>query len=228
MAKDHLPLIHVEPDAEALARYAATRIAAMVQPGFTIALSGGSTPRRTYELLRGAPLDWSQVEIFWGDERLVPPSHPESNEGMVRRALLDHVPVPPSNVHPLTAGVEPLLRTRFGEGSTFTLALQGLGEDGHTASIFPLTVEGDGWIVQASKSPSATSDPADRRLSLSLGVLARARLVVFLVTGGAKAEMVAEILRPNCDFPAARLLRMATRVEFWLDSAAASRLPENG
>src|SRR5262249_1146185 len=121
-----------------------------------IALSGGSTPKPLYELLATAGyterLEWQRIDLFWGDERCVPPNHPESNDRMTRESLIGHVPIPPENVHRIRGEDEPeeaaeayeqLLRDFFGPGGvpsrSFDLVLLGMGAEGHTASIFPGT-----------------------------------------------------------------------------------------
>ncbi|QDT13289.1 6-phosphogluconolactonase [Planctomycetes bacterium K23_9] len=130
---------------------------------FRVSLSGGSTPKRIYEMLAQRDLSWQHIHWFWGDERNVPHDHRDSNFLMVRKALLDHVPVPEANVHPVPVNVddpkaaaqqyEATLRTYF-EGDTFPqwdLALLGMGDDAHTASLFPQTDalnESERWFVE--------------------------------------------------------------------------------
>ncbi|MFM7789906.1 MAG: 6-phosphogluconolactonase, partial [Microcystis panniformis] len=123
------------------------------QDYFTIALSGGSTPKPLYEALSSQPLDWSKIHVFWGDERYVSPDHPDSNQRMARLAWLDRIPIPAANIHPMPTDepdphlaaqkYDDHLRQWFGVNSpdfpVFDLILLGMGDDGHTASLFPHT-----------------------------------------------------------------------------------------
>ena len=132
---------------------------------FSVLLAGGETPRRTYEILARPPLrdmvPWERVHIFWGDERYVPPNDPRSNAGKARQALLDHVLVPAANIHPIpfrsspresAVEYEDILRAFFSAGPPrFDLVFLGLGENGHTASLFPGTsaaAERDRWVTE--------------------------------------------------------------------------------
>ena len=116
---------------------------------FLVALNGGGTPNQLFRLLVREPIDWTRVHVFWGDERLVPPEDPESNYGQAREVLLNHVPIPAENVHRVSSEIEPdaaamdYARVLQGFASPpldwprFDLVLLGMGEDGHTASLFP-------------------------------------------------------------------------------------------
>jgi 6-phosphogluconolactonase len=178
---------------------------------FTLALAGGSTPEATYRALAGADLEhplvgnlWHDTEVFWGDERCVPPDHEDSNYRMAREALLDHVPLKAESIHrirgedgPETAAeaYEDVLETRFPNGARprLDLVILGLGEDGHTASLFPGTealVEPVRWVVPA-RAPVAPHD----RVTLTLPVLNQARRVLFLVSGEEKAEAYARAVK---------------------------------
>ena len=151
------PEIKVLPDLPSLVREAAERIAtaagqAIANHGsFTLALAGGSTPKPVYELLAQEPyrsqIDWEKVEVFFGDERCVPPDSPQSNYRMANEALLSKVPIPAGNVHRMRGEIDAnqaateygqLLKDRFGDGG-LDLVLLGMGPDGHTASLFPGT-----------------------------------------------------------------------------------------
>ena len=157
---DHgLSMIQVYPDLESLSRAAAdllvmqAHLAVAARGRFSVALSGGATPRRTYELLAAPPLKdqapWDRVHVFWGDERGVPRNDPRSNARMAREAWLDHVPIPKDQIHPLDCADDPAtaarqyeaeLRQFFAGGPPrLDLVLLGLGDDGHTASLFPGT-----------------------------------------------------------------------------------------
>jgi len=241
-------VIRVEPDREALARTAAELIAACARDAvrargrFTVAVAGGGTPLPAYRSLASPALagtvPWPGVHVFWGDERCVPPDDPSSNERAVREALLDRVPVPADHIHPIRCAGDParaalaydaLLRSFFadGDGPTFDLVLLGLGENGHTASLFPgdpALQETSRWVV-----PARVAGQAFARVTLTAGVLNRARAVVFLVSGSAKAGVLRQVLegprRPE-RLPA-QLIRPRFTQPLWLiDAEAASQLSD--
>lgn len=237
------PSVAVYPDAEALASAAAALVARVARQSvaargaFSLVLSGGSTPRRTYELLAGAfaPLvPWERTQVYFSDERVVPVSDPRNNYGMARSALLSRVPIPAHQVHPMpTEGAAPAdLAARYeatlrSHNRAFDLALMGMGADGHTASLFAgdaALSEPERW-VRAVRAPEGTE--VRDRLTLTLPALNRARHVVFLVTGGEKSDTVARVLRPalggsDPPLPAA-LVRGMHGTEWLLDAAAGSR-----
>jgi 6-phosphogluconolactonase len=163
---------------------------------FRIVLAGGNTPRGVYEMLCRAITDWSKWQVYFGDERCAGANDPQRNSRMAREALLDHVPIARANVHAIPAEAGPIdgaaqysqtLRTVGG----FDLVLLGLGEDGHTASLFP----DHDWGVQKDASDAmAVFDapkPPPERVSLSAARLSRSRAVLFLVEGEAKREAIA-------------------------------------
>jgi 6-phosphogluconolactonase len=224
--------------AEEVARAAVAAVAARGR--FAIALTGGTTPRGLYALLaedpplRGAIL-WEQVDVFFGDERCVPPDHPESNHRMANEALLSRVPLPPGNVRRMEGEREPAeaaaryeaaLRERFGEGlPRLDLVLLGLGADGHVASLFP------GTAALAERERLAVANHVPRldswRITLTLPVLNAAAEVLFLVAGEQKSWAVAEVFDPDADVEdvPARLVQPASGELRWLvDRAAAARL----
>jgi 6-phosphogluconolactonase len=244
--------VRVYPDAPSLARAAAqefVRLAteAMADHGwFAVALSGGSTPRATHTLLAWAEfagqVDWSRVHVFWGDERCVPPDHPDSNYRMARETLLDHVPIPAGNAHRMRGEVEPQqaaaeyedeLRAFFGpiggEGQLprFDLILLGLGEDGHTASLFPSTWpvhEGRRWVVAHYVEKLKAW-----RITMTPTLINAAANVVFLVAGAGKAEALHAVLEGphQPDALPAQVVRPTRGRLLWLvDAAAAARLRE--
>ncbi len=206
---------------------------------FHVVLSGGETPRPFYELLAGESyrtrVDWGKVHVYWSDERFVPPDDPRSNEGMARRALLDHVPIPAAQIHPLycpktpqqaAQDYEQLLR-HLGEGQLPRLdfVLLGIGADGHTASLFP----GTAAVAERTRFVCELYLPEQDmyRLTLTVPVLNQARLVVFMVSGAGKAAMLRQILTdPAADVvPPARLISpQAGEIRWLVDSAAASLL----
>lgn len=211
---------------------------------FAVALSGGGTPRPTYELLGRKPyrdqIPWQNVHIFWGDERCVPPDDAQSNQYLARRALLDHVPIPPENIHPMDGTRPPDTAAQAYESELrafahddigfLDLALLGIGTDGHTASIFPDTLDAitrdtpDRWVL-----PVASTQSRLARITLTLPLLNQARQVVFLVHGSAKADALRRILEEPAshqDLPAVHI-QPATGEALWLvDREAAAKLSE--
>ncbi|MEX0991560.1 MAG: 6-phosphogluconolactonase [Actinomycetota bacterium] len=158
----------------------------------TVALSGGSTPRATYEELAKHPAAWERVEVFFGDERCVPPDDPASNFRMADETLLSHVP---ARAHPMTGcdpeSYETELASVFGPGvPAFDLIFLGLGEDGHTASLFP----GDPALEVTDRNVVLVERPDHRRMTLTYPVLNAAHLAVFLVSGAAKQQTLLEML----------------------------------
>lgn len=211
--------------AEALARAAADWLCekAMASSGrFAICCSGGSTPRRLYELLAQPTVvttfPWSRVHWFWGDERFVPHGHPDSNYGMTRVALLSKVPVPAANIHPMpTEGLTPeqgaavyekTLRDYYGAEvpdaarPLFDVTLLGIGDDGHTASLLPgqsALEEARRWVVAV---PSGRSEP---RITLTYPVLNSSRDAVFLAVGRGKRSIVRKARSGDRTLPAGRI-----------------------
>lgn len=223
--------------AEAVARLAAEAVAA--GGAFSMALSGGSTPRVLYQLLAdpAAPyrerIPWASVHVFFGDERAVPPDDLQSNYRMARSALLDRVPV--GSVHRIAgeqgaaeaaSRYQAELRAHFGEVAfpAFDLVLLGLGTDGHTASLFPgspALLERSRWVMAAPGPP-----PSTERITLTVPVLEAARTAIFLVAGPDKSEPVRRLVRPGPEeepIPAARI-RFGGSVHVLVDRAAAARL----
>ncbi|HTV45996.1 MAG TPA: 6-phosphogluconolactonase [Stellaceae bacterium] len=216
--------IETAEDSEALSRRAAqwvADLAAASRGRFAICLSGGSTPRRLYQLLAAAPyraaMPWDRVHWFWGDERFVPWDHPDSNYRMAREALLAHVPVPAENVHAIgTTGAPDAaanayqreLEAYYGAAALdparplFDIELLGLGPDGHTASLFPGTAvldERRRWVAEIVGARPET------RITLTYPVLASSRHTAFLVAGADKREALARVLEGDHALPAARL-----------------------
>jgi 6-phosphogluconolactonase len=238
-------MIEVYADHEAMSRAAAelfstaTGRAEAAHGRFVVLLSGGETPRRLYELLAEEPhkyrVPWERGHIFWVDERCVPPEDPRSNVRMARRALLDRVPVPASQIYPIAGDHSPrqaaaeyavLLENFFaGAPPRFDLVLLGLGEDGHTASLFPDSAaldEKEQWTV-VSQRPGEEL----RRISLTAPLINQAALVVFLVTGKGKAAVLREVLEGEPD-PRQRPARLINPTHggtlLWLVDRAAARL----
>ncbi|MCR4378446.1 MAG: 6-phosphogluconolactonase [Rhodospirillales bacterium] len=184
-------------DSERLERTAVDLIkdaaqAALAQRGaFHIVLAGGRTPKRVYAALRSFDTDWSRWHVYYGDERCLPVDHEERNNRMAEEAWLHHVPIPAAQVHPIPAerGAEAAARAyayTLAPAGEFDLVLLGLGEDGHTASLFPGQVWGqDDDAPDALAVHNAPKPPSDR-VSVSAHRLSRARQVVFLVCGSSK------------------------------------------
>ena len=222
---------HVFPDdaslvANALARVMAAGRDAIAQHGaFDIVLAGGNTPRKLYRALRNVDADWSRWHVWFGDERCAPPDDPERNSRMARDEWLDHVAIPAANVHaiPAESGAREAaaLYARELRGvDAFDLVLLGLGEDGHTASLFP----GHDWGVHAD-SPDALAvfkapKPPPERVSLSAQRLSRARHVLFLIEGTGKRAAVAAWKRGDA-IPAASIAP-ESGADVLVDAAAAS------
>jgi 6-phosphogluconolactonase len=218
-------------------RFISAARAAIEERGvFRVALSGGSTPKQVYPLLvepaRRDEVDWSAVEFFWGDERAVPPDHPDSNFGVAYGMLISQLPnVRPDRIHRMPAEAPDLdaaalsyeselrlaFRARGDPPPTFDLIWLGMGPDGHTASLFPGSAgleERHRWVI-ANFAPSQKA----WRMTLTFPVLDAAAAVLFVVTGADKADALREIRAGGSDLPAARV--DGDRVEWLVDAAAA-------
>ena len=209
---------------------------------FSIVLSGGNTPRTLYRLFSTRFRDkipWTKVHVFWGDERYVPLTDPQSNYRMARETLLDAVPCPAGNVHPMPTELpdpdlaardyEKTLRNYFSEDwPRFDLVLLGLGEEGHTASLFPGSPalnENKRWAV-AVKAPAKPP----LRLTLTLPAITEAANIYFLVTGANKAQALHHVLTGSPDptsYPASGIRLAKGTVIWWLDRAAAALVLES-
>lgn len=236
----------VYADPTAMAHAAADHITALAAEAVaargqcTIALSGGSTPRATYAVLAtgefASRVDWSRLHVFWGDERSVPPDHPDSDYRMAREALLQHVPIPKDNVHRIHAERDPSQAAddyerelrEFFAGETvgrFDLILLGMGEDGHTASLFPgagALAERERWVVAYYVEALDTW-----RITLTPTIINTAANVTFLVAGQNKAEMLHRVIagphQPDV-LPAQIVNPTRGRLTWFLDRSAASLL----
>jgi 6-phosphogluconolactonase len=237
------PEFHVFPSLQPLNEAAARRtvelIARTPEPEpFAIALSGGSTPRPFYELLGSRfanQIPWERVHLFWGDERCVPMDHPESNFRLAQETLIGHVPIPEENVHRIRTELkdtdEIIARYDYeiraflqaGGKHGLDLAVMGMGDDGHTASIFPGTPilrEQLQWVAVA-EAPSAA--PVRQRITMTLPLLSRSRHVMFLVAGATKVGALSQIR--DMDFSACRDIPAACveadeTLEWFVDKAA--------
>jgi 6-phosphogluconolactonase len=214
--------------AAAAAEVRAVAAAAIAQGGrFRIALAGGSTPRALYPHLVTS-VDWARTDVFFGDERAVPPDDPQSNYRMARETLLDPAGVPAANVHRwrgeaadldgAARDYEQALRAP-GAPPWLDLALLGLGPDGHTASLFP----GTAALAVADRLAVAVAVPqlTTRRLTLTYPALLGATRVMFLVSGSEKRAALADVLRPGSTLPAARIVQRPAGVSILCDAEAA-------
>jgi len=235
-------------DGKELAKAAAHRFAAIIRAALAergqaaVALAGGSTPTDTYrEIAAGSsenPLAWDHVHIFWGDERCVPPDHSDSNYRMAREALLQRVPLPVANVHRIHGEAGPQLaadsyerklRGFFSERkANFDLVFLGLGDDGHTASLFPstavvkLAAQGrlDRWAAA-----SYVERLAAWRITLTPAVINNAAEIIFLVAGRGKAEVLKRVLHGpyNPEELPAQLIQPRCGPLIWMVDEAAAR-----
>jgi 6-phosphogluconolactonase len=236
-------IIQVVPDVKALAVAAAERIITLSDDAksrretFSIALSGGNTPKTLFELLAtdaySQRINWDHWEIYWGDERCVPPTDSESNFRMAAQAMLDHVPIPPENIHRMKGELDPqqaaieygqLLKQKFGDGG-MNLILLGMGDDGHTASLFPHTE-----ALKETKHRCVANFVAKMnvwRITMSAPFINRAHTIIEMVAGASKASRLEEVLqgppRPE-DYPVQMIDPIEGEMIWLLDAAAAGML----
>jgi 6-phosphogluconolactonase len=204
------PRWHILPDAAVLARAVAQRIMALAadclarQGVFRIVLAGGTTPQAVYRQLAEATTDWSRWQIYFGDERCLAADHPGRNSVMAARCWLERVPVPAEHIHPIPAETGPEAAARaylflVREARPFHLVLLGMGEDGHTASLFPGQDHPQAGLVHpVHHAPK----PPPERVSLGLAALNDAQQVIILVTGKNKQAAVRQ-WRTGADLPVA-------------------------
>jgi 6-phosphogluconolactonase len=234
-------------DLDALSRAAADEVierarAAIAERGrCDIALSGGSTPQRLFRILaeRGpGAAPWPRIELWWGDERTVPPDHPDSNYRMAREALIEPLGLAPARVHRIAGELadpsacaeayQGALVAALGAPPVFDLVLLGMGPDGHTASLFPASpalAETRRWVV-ANPVTSPLVHGSATRITLTAPAINAARHVRFLVAGGDKARALAQVLegpRDPARYPS-QLIGPAGDVAWLVDRAAASQL----
>jgi len=241
------PEIRIFDGLEPLSWAAATRleeqarVKAIEKKPFSVALSGGSTPKLLFELLASSSFQgrirWSNLQIFQVDERCVPPDDPQSNYRMIRHALLESVPLPAENFHRMAAErpdreqaareyageLAQVLRPAPGEWPRLDLVFLGMGPDGHTASLFPGSPalnERTEWVT-----PNFAAHLNSFRLTLTLPVLNAAAHVIFLVAGADKAETLRQVLEgPEGRFPAQLIQPVRGRLSWFLDEGAARLL----
>ncbi|MBF2014943.1 MAG: 6-phosphogluconolactonase [Rivularia sp. T60_A2020_040] len=234
--------VEVLPDKNALVERALSLILSKVEPSiqqrgrFTIALSGGSTPKPLYEALSQEKLPWDKIHVLWGDERYVAPDHPDSNELMARNAWLDKVDIPAENIHAMpTDAAEPaqaaqqyeqhlqgLFNSSQGEFPAIDVILLGMGDDAHTASLFPNTEAlkvTDKLITVGNKDNSV-------RLTFTYPFINAAECVIFLVSGENKRPALAQVFAPTASettYPS-RLIQPQKELWWLLDEAAGAEI----
>ncbi|MDJ0657989.1 MAG: 6-phosphogluconolactonase [Crocosphaera sp.] len=206
------------------------------QEKFTLALAGGSTPKPLYEALAQKSLPLEKIHIFWGDERYVPADHPDSNEKMARDAWLDQVNFPPSNIHPMPTGsndpsvdaqthdqeLKQFFGVKAGEFPAFDIILLGMGDDGHTASLFPQTEA----LTVSDRLITVGNKDGQPRLTFTYPLINHARCVMFLVAGENKRPALAQIFSPDGDetlYPA-KAVKPQGELLWLLDEAAEAEL----
>lgn len=235
-------LLLVVPDKQALSERALEIVVERINTALetrgicTLALAGGSTPKPVYEALSLLNLPWERLHIFWGDERYVSRDHPDSNQGMARQAWLDKIDIPPENIHPMPTDsqdavldaqkYETQLRQWFNltgsEFPTFDLILLGMGDDGHTASLFPHTAALD----VGDRSITVGDKDGQPRLTFTVPLINHARSVLFLVSGESKRPALAQVFAEVSDARAypSRLIHPQGELIWLLDQAAGAAL----
>ncbi len=235
--------IHQYPDPEQLTEAFASYFAELVQgrSHFAVALSGGSTPKRLFRHWAAhyaESIDWSAIHFFWGDERMVPPDDPESNFGVTKELFFNKVAVPESNIHRIKGEANPeeevlryaedirsTLDQTEGELPVFDLIILGMGDDGHTASIFPHQME----LLEAKEICGLATHPesGQQRISLTGPIINEAASIAFLATGAGKAEKVRQVLGKQGEWqqlPAAHITPTTGELHWFMDQAATELL----
>lgn len=203
----------------------------------TIALAGGSTPKPLYEKLAAHQLPWENIHIFWGDERYVPADHPDSNQRMARQAWLDRIEIPAANIHPIPTTIQDpqqdaafydqALRDFFqvsvGQMPVFDIILLGMGDDGHTASLFPRT---DALEV-SDRLVTVGNKDGEPRITFTVPLINAAHTIIFLIAGQSKQDALQKIFHEPVDgrdYPS-KLIAPNQGVLWWLlDATAGDRL----
>ncbi|MBX2863008.1 MAG: 6-phosphogluconolactonase [Leptolyngbyaceae cyanobacterium MAG.088] len=236
-----VPQVHVYTDKATLVAAATDQVIELIRDAIatrgrcSIALSGGSTPKPLYQDLAQTDLDWQQLYIYWGDERYVPATHADSNAKMTYEAWLNHVAIPAENIFTVPTDTaspqasaeqyQQALATSFDTADTpvFDIILLGMGDDGHTASLFPHTAalnETERWVTVGQKADQP-------RITLTTRVINQARHVMFLVAGANKQTALSQVFAPTADsatYPA-RLINPAGNLSWLLDTDASIGLP---
>lgn len=214
-------LLLAAPTAEDVAKEAAARMARAIHEALkergeaTIALSGGNTPGPAYEILSKQPIDWNKIHVYWVDERCVPPDHERSNYGSAKKQLLDRIAIPPANVHRMRGEDEPssaaaaydeelrdTVKAKVSGIPAIDLLVMGIGDDGHTASLFPGNKSHlitDRLVAAIPKTSEAGKEPREPRLTLTVPVLENAKASVIICIGKAKHEPLERIWEASGD-----------------------------
>ncbi|WP_421655445.1 6-phosphogluconolactonase [Leptothermofonsia sp. ETS-13] len=202
----------------------------------TIALAGGNTPRPLYEHIATQDLPWRSIHVFWGDERYVAPDHADSNQGMARRTWLDKVAIPAMNIHPMPtdeadpvnaaskyeAELQAFFQVQPGEFPVFDIILLGMGDDGHTASLFPHTEA----LQVRDRLITVGNKDGQPRLTFTVPLINHANTVIFIVAGAGKRHALDQIFAPEADattYPA-RLIQPQGELWWFLDQLAGQDL----
>lgn len=233
--------IEVLPDRAAIVERSRQLVCEKIQDAIasqgrcTIALAGGSTPKPLYEALAKTGMDCSKLHVFWGDERYVAPDHPDSNEGMARKAWLNHVTIPDGNIHPMpTTMADPVVaaatydqelkeffQIESGQFPSFDIVLLGMGDDGHTASLFPHTAA----LEVCDRCVTVGQKQGEPRITFTIPLINHSLSVMFLVSGSNKTKALQSVLAPASSavdpkmFPS-RFIQPQGEVWWLLDSAA--------
>jgi 6-phosphogluconolactonase len=244
-----MPDIKILPDGKAVAQAAAdvivpaARQAAAAGRNFSLVLSGGSTPKILYQLLAAEParsqIDWNRFEVYFGDERVVPPDHNDSNFKMANEAMLSKAPIPPANVHRMKGEIDPqqaakeygeLLKAKFGDGGP-DVTLLGMGDDGHTASLFPGTsaLKEEKHRVVAHYVENSTTGKS-WRITTTAPFINRSKRILVMVTGASKAARLVEIFKGPRDTERLPIQLIAPsaggKMTWLLDTAAAAQVTD--
>jgi|SRR6478672_3279640 len=239
-------IVEVLPDQKALIERSLAIVLEQIKTAIqergqcTIALSGGSTPKPLYEAIAAQNLPWEQLHIFWGDERYVPPTDADSNQRMARQAWLDQVNLPAENIHPMPTGaadpavdaqkyeqeLQQFFQVSAGEFPTLDIILLGIGDDGHTASLFPHTEA----LQVRDRLITVGNKDGQPRITFTAPLINHARCVLFIVAGANKRPALAQIFAPTADeqtYPA-RLIQPQGELVWLLDQAAGQELRKQG
>jgi 6-phosphogluconolactonase len=235
-------IVEVLPDKEALIERSLEVVLSKMQAAIqeqgqcTIALAGGGTPKPLYEAIATQNLPWEKIHVFWGDERYVPADHPDSNQGMARHAWLDKVDIPSANIHPMPSDsanpaadaqkhedeLREFFKVAVGEFPRFDVILLGIGDDAHTASLFPHT---DALQIQDNLVTVGNKD-GQPRITFTAPLINHAHCVMFLVAGASKRPALAQIFASDADpmtYPA-RLIKPLGELWWLLDESAGQEL----
>lgn len=245
MAEVMNQIVEVLPDSAALIQRSLEVVVDKIQAAIadrgrcTIALSGGNTPKPLYAKIAAQKLPWDAIHIFWGDERYVPPDHPDSNQKMARQVWLDQVAIPPENIHPMPTGeadpgmaaakheaeLQALFQTQPGEFPALDIILLGMGDDGHTASLFPHTPA----LQVRDRLITVGNKDGQPRLTFTAPFINHARSVIFVVAGAGKRPALAQVFAPvaDADIYPTRLIQPQGELWWLLDQAAGQELAGN-